>query len=79
MNRFLLGLICVSVFSCTVADDHDDGRVCLDWDSTQVVTKDCTPFYGELICQERIKTRYWCTLYDETFPEPEGKDDDTEE
>jgi hypothetical protein len=44
---------------------EEDDRICLDYDSIQYQMEECEPLYGQLICYDTIKTRVFCTLYQE--------------
>ena len=60
MKKLVLMLALVPACAST-----DDDRICLDWDSRKEIIEDCTPLYGNIICVQKEKTRYWCVLYSE--------------
>ena len=64
MKRYIYFIMAVILLSCTAPENQDD-RICLDWDSSIEVVEECTPLYGNIICVQKEKPRYWCTLYEE--------------
>ena len=53
MKKLLPLLLLVA--GCTTTDDD---RLCLDWNSSIEVVKECTPLYGNIICVTKEKPRY---------------------
>lgn len=49
--------------SCTSVEE--DNRICLDWESREVVKEKCVPLYGALVCGEEQKIENRCTLWEE--------------
>jgi hypothetical protein len=59
MKKYILYFIFLS--ACTAVEDD---RICLDWESREMIRKKCIPMYGALICADERKVEHRCVLYD---------------
>jgi len=49
--------------SCSTVEE--DNRICLDWESREVIKEKCVPMYGALICADEVRVEHRCILWEE--------------
>ena len=59
-------LLFIFLVGCTVPEK--DNRICLDWESREVIREKCIPLYGALICADEQKVEHRCVLYETIEP-----------
>jgi len=63
MKQWILPVVMIT--GCTVVEDD---RICLDWESREVIRERCIPMYGTLICADEQKVKHRCVLYETIEP-----------
>ena len=58
-------LYAVATFGVSCTSVEEDDRICLDWESREVIKERCVPLYGALICADEQKVEHQCTLWEE--------------
>ena len=66
MKRLLVWILPIMMIAgCTTVEDD---RICLDWESREVIREKCIPMYGALICADEQKVVLLCVLYETIDP-----------
>lgn len=59
-------LLLIFLMGCTTPEK--DNRICLDWESREIVREKCIPMYGAILCADERKVEHRCVLYETIEP-----------
>lgn len=63
MKKWILPVAMIA--GCTAIEDD---RICLDWESREVVREKCIPMYGAILCADEQRVEHRCVLYETIEP-----------